>query len=91
MEIIEEKQSGINIFKLNGRLDSNTSQGFEKKLFQALILGRLHQSGASRGLSETWRLRTLAANKIQGSKLVSFERKLIDSLTFKLSDSILQS
>jgi hypothetical protein len=27
MEIIEENQSGINIFKLNGRLDSNTSQG----------------------------------------------------------------
>jgi len=36
MEIIEENQSGINIFKLNGRLDSNTSQGFEKKLFQAI-------------------------------------------------------
>ena len=36
MEIIEEKQSGINIFKLNGRLDSNTSQGFEKKVFQAI-------------------------------------------------------
>jgi anti-sigma B factor antagonist len=36
MEIIEESQSGINIFKLNGRLDSNTSQGFEKKIFQAI-------------------------------------------------------
>jgi anti-sigma B factor antagonist len=36
MEIIEEHQSGINIFKLNGRLDSNTSQGFEKKIFQAI-------------------------------------------------------
>jgi anti-sigma B factor antagonist len=36
MEIIEENQSGINIFKLNGRLDSNTSQGFEKKVFQAI-------------------------------------------------------
>ena len=36
MEIIEEIQSGINIFKLNGRLDSNTSQGFEKKIFQAI-------------------------------------------------------
>ena len=36
MEIIEEIQSGINIFKLNGRLDSNTSQGFEKKVFQAI-------------------------------------------------------
>ena len=39
MEIIEEKQGGINIFKLNGRLDSNTSQGFEKKLFQAISDG----------------------------------------------------
>ena len=36
MEIIEESHSGINIFKLNGRLDSNTSQGFEKKIFQAI-------------------------------------------------------
>jgi anti-sigma B factor antagonist len=36
MEIIEENQSGINVFKLNGRLDSNTSQGFEKKIFQAI-------------------------------------------------------
>ncbi|MGD8799850.1 MAG: STAS domain-containing protein, partial [Desulfobacterales bacterium] len=36
MEIIEENHGGINIFKLNGRLDSNTSQGFEKKIFQAI-------------------------------------------------------
>jgi anti-sigma B factor antagonist len=36
MDIIEEHQSGVNIFKLNGRLDSNTSQGFEKKIFQAI-------------------------------------------------------
>jgi anti-sigma B factor antagonist len=34
MEIIEEKQ-----FKLNGRLDSNTSQGFEKKIFDAISDG----------------------------------------------------
>jgi anti-sigma B factor antagonist len=39
MDIIEEKQGGIDIFKLNGRLDSNTSQGFEKKLFQAISDG----------------------------------------------------
>ena len=39
MEIIEENHSGINIFKLNGRLDSNTSQGFEKKIFQAIDNG----------------------------------------------------
>ncbi len=39
MDITEEKQGGINIFKLNGRLDSNTSQGFEKKLFQAISDG----------------------------------------------------
>ena len=39
MEIIEEVQNGIKIFKLNGRLDSNTSQGFEKKVFQAITDG----------------------------------------------------
>ena len=39
MEIIEEKQESINIFKLNGRLDSNTSQGFEKKIFDAISDG----------------------------------------------------
>ena len=39
MEIIEENQSGINIYRLNGRLDSNTSQGFEKKIFQAIETG----------------------------------------------------
>jgi anti-sigma B factor antagonist len=36
MEIIEENQSGVNIYKLSGRLDSNTSQGLEKKIFQAI-------------------------------------------------------
>jgi anti-sigma B factor antagonist len=36
MEIFEENQSGINIYKLSGRLDSNTSQSFEKKIFQAI-------------------------------------------------------
>ena len=39
MDIIEEKQSDIYIFKLNGRLDSNTSQGFEQKIFQAISDG----------------------------------------------------
>ncbi|UCG08879.1 MAG: STAS domain-containing protein [Desulfobacterales bacterium] len=39
MEIIEEKQKSISIFKLNGRLDSNTSQGFEKKIFDAISDG----------------------------------------------------
>ena len=36
MEIVEENQSGINIYKLNGRLDSNTSRGLEEKIFQAI-------------------------------------------------------
>ena len=36
MEIIEENQRGINIYKLNGHLDSNTSLGFENKLIQAI-------------------------------------------------------
>jgi anti-sigma B factor antagonist len=42
MEIIEEKQEAISIFKLNGRLDSNTSQGFEKKIFDAIYDGSRH-------------------------------------------------
>ena len=36
MKIIEENQDGINIYKLNGHLDSNTSLGFENKLIQAI-------------------------------------------------------
>ena len=39
MEIIEEMQNDINIYRLIGRLDSNTSQGFEQKLFQAISEG----------------------------------------------------
>ena len=39
MENKKKKQSGINIFRLNGRLDSNTSQGFEQKLFEAISDG----------------------------------------------------
>ena len=42
MEIIEDEKNGISIFKLNGRLDSNTSQGFEKKIFQAITDGSKH-------------------------------------------------
>ena len=42
MEIIEDKENAISIFKLNGRLDSNTSQGFEKKIFQAITDGSKH-------------------------------------------------
>jgi len=32
-------QNDINIYRLIGRLDSNTSQGFEQKLFQAISEG----------------------------------------------------
>jgi anti-sigma B factor antagonist len=39
MEIIEEIKDNVSIFRLNGRLDSNTSQGFEKKIFQAISDG----------------------------------------------------
>jgi len=42
MEIIEDQENDISIFKLNGRLDSNTSQGFEKKIFQAITDGSKH-------------------------------------------------
>ena len=39
MEIIEEMQNDINIYRLIGRLDSNTSPGLEQKLFQAISAG----------------------------------------------------
>jgi anti-sigma B factor antagonist len=39
MEIIEEKQNAVSVFKLNGRLDSNTSQSFEEKIFGAISNG----------------------------------------------------
>ena len=39
MEIIEEIQDGIKIFRLKGRLDSNTSQGLEDELFRAISDG----------------------------------------------------
>ncbi|MGD2270272.1 MAG: STAS domain-containing protein [Desulfobacterales bacterium] len=36
MEIIETKEKDINIFQLNGRLDSNTSPSLEKQLAGAM-------------------------------------------------------
>ena len=39
MEIIEEIQGSINIYRLKGRLDSTTSQRFEGKLFEAISGG----------------------------------------------------
>lgn len=36
MEITEEKQDEIHVFKLNGRLDSNTSPDFEESIFNAI-------------------------------------------------------
>ena len=42
MEIIETRHDQANIYKLNGRLDSNTSPALEKKLVDAM------QSGATR-------------------------------------------
>lgn len=39
MEITVEQKEAIQIFKLNGRLDSNTSQGFEEKIFEAISAG----------------------------------------------------
>lgn len=39
MEIIEKKQDNYSVFKLTGRLDSNTSLGFEKRLFEAIENG----------------------------------------------------
>ena len=39
MEIIEEILNGIKIYRLKGRLDSNTSQRLEDKLFLAMSEG----------------------------------------------------
>ena len=39
MKINQEIQDDIKIFRLKGRMDSNTSQGFEDKLFQAISDG----------------------------------------------------
>jgi anti-sigma B factor antagonist len=39
VEIIEEVHNGINIYRLIGRLDSNTSQMLEEKVFQAISDG----------------------------------------------------
>ena len=36
MEVIEKKQNGIYILGLLGRLDSNTSPAFEKRLFELI-------------------------------------------------------
>ena len=39
MEIVESKQNDVSIFKLTGRLDSNTSPGLEQKLATAMENG----------------------------------------------------
>ena len=39
MDIIETKHGNYSLFKLKGRLDSNTSMGFEQKLFQSIDSG----------------------------------------------------
>jgi anti-sigma B factor antagonist len=39
MDIDEEKSDTVSIFRPNGRLDSNTSQGFEQKVFDAISEG----------------------------------------------------
>lgn len=36
MEIIEKEENGVYVFKLVGRLDSNTSPGFEEKVSMAI-------------------------------------------------------
>ena len=39
MEIKEEKKNDISIFRLNGRLDSNTSPEFEGKILETIENG----------------------------------------------------
>ncbi len=39
MEIVEAKQDAINIYRVQGRLDSNTSPDLEKRIFAAISDG----------------------------------------------------
>ena len=39
LEIIEERQNDINIYRLHGQLDTNTSPEFEQRLFKAITDG----------------------------------------------------
>jgi anti-sigma B factor antagonist len=39
MDITETKHDQYSVFKLNGRLDSNTAMGFEQKLFECIENG----------------------------------------------------
>jgi anti-sigma B factor antagonist len=39
MDITETKHEQYSVFKLNGRLDSNTAMGFEQKLFDCIENG----------------------------------------------------
>ena len=36
MDITETRHDNYSVFKLNGRLDSNTAMGFEQKLFECI-------------------------------------------------------
>jgi anti-sigma B factor antagonist len=42
MEIIEKNEQNISIFEIHGRLDSNTSPEFDKKIFDSIDLGSRH-------------------------------------------------
>ena len=42
MDITETKHDQYSVFKLNGRLDSNTATGFEQKLFESIENGAKH-------------------------------------------------
>lgn len=39
MDIVEVKQGGVSTFRIQGRLDSNTSPSFEKRLLDAISDG----------------------------------------------------
>ena len=40
MEIFQENNGGVEIFSVKGRLDSNTSPGFEEKIYEDLEKGQ---------------------------------------------------
>lgn len=41
MEIVAEKMNDVSVFKLQGRLDSNTAPEFEEKIFNTIKTGAL--------------------------------------------------
>lgn len=76
MEIIEQKEEGLCIFSLLGRLDSNTSPVLEKRLFEVINGGEksfiIDFEGLEYMSSAGWRvlLKTAQELKRSGGKII---------------------